>query len=91
MESQYAYQRSRFTEAALNDLVQKFEGSLIQKEFALGVFLDIDGAFDNASFGSMDAASMHLKKRLVKLTRFSWSFFFNRPKTGGKLVISTIK
>jgi hypothetical protein len=26
-------------------------------ESALGVFLDIDGAFDNASFGSMDAAS----------------------------------
>jgi hypothetical protein len=30
-----------------------------QKEFALNVFLDIDGAFDNdnASFGVMDAAS----------------------------------
>jgi hypothetical protein len=30
-----------------------------QKEFALGVFLDIDGSFDNdnASFGAMDAAS----------------------------------
>jgi hypothetical protein len=27
------------------------------KEFALGVFLDIDGAFDNASLGSMDVAS----------------------------------
>jgi hypothetical protein len=35
----------------------KREGSLNQKEFALGVFLDIDGAFDNASFGSMDAAA----------------------------------
>jgi hypothetical protein len=30
---------------------------LNQKEFALGVFLDIDGPFDIASFGSMDAAS----------------------------------
>jgi hypothetical protein len=30
---------------------------LNQKEFARGVFLDIDGAFDNVSFGSMDAAS----------------------------------
>jgi hypothetical protein len=30
---------------------------LNQKEFALGVFLDIDEAFDNASLGSMDAAS----------------------------------
>jgi hypothetical protein len=44
-------------EAALHDLVQKIEGSLYQKEFALGVFLDIDGAFDNASFGSINVAS----------------------------------
>jgi hypothetical protein len=54
-ESQYAYLRS--TEAALHDLVQKIEGNFNQKEFALGVFLDICGAFDNASFGSIDAAS----------------------------------
>jgi hypothetical protein len=31
-----------------------------RKEVALGVFLDIDEVFDNASFGSMDAASMGL-------------------------------
>jgi hypothetical protein len=49
--------RGRFTEAALHDLLQKIEGCLNQKEFALGMFLDIDGAFDNGSFGSMDAAS----------------------------------
>jgi hypothetical protein len=53
-------QRGRSTEAALHDLVQKIEGSLNQNKFALGVFLDIDGAFDSASFGSMDAASMGL-------------------------------
>jgi hypothetical protein len=53
-------QRGRSTEAALHDLVQKIEGSLNQNKFALGVFLDIDGAFDSASFGSIDAASMGL-------------------------------
>jgi hypothetical protein len=57
MESQYAYQRGRSTEAGLDDLVQKIERSLNQKEFTLGVFLDIDGVFDNACFVSMDAAS----------------------------------
>jgi hypothetical protein len=60
IESQYANQRGRSTKAALHDLIQKIEESLNQKEFVLGVFLDIDGAFDNASFGSMDAASMGL-------------------------------
>jgi hypothetical protein len=43
--------------AALHDLVQMIEGNLNQKEFALDVFLDIDGAFDNAAFGAMYAAS----------------------------------
>jgi hypothetical protein len=37
LKSQYAYQRARSTEAALHDHVQKIAGSLIQKEFALGV------------------------------------------------------
>jgi hypothetical protein len=60
MTSQYAYQRAGSTEAALHNLVQKIEGSLNQKEFALGVCLDIDGAFDNASFGSMVVASIEL-------------------------------
>jgi hypothetical protein len=58
MESQYAYQRGRSTEAALHDIVQKIEGSWNQKEFSLDVFLDIDGAFDNASFGSMDILTL---------------------------------
>jgi hypothetical protein len=52
IESQYAYQRGRSPEAALHDLVQKIEGS---------VLLDIDGAFDNASFGSMDAFEFELR------------------------------
>jgi hypothetical protein len=33
---------------------------MAQKEFALGVFLNVEGAFDNTSFESMDdAASDH--------------------------------
>jgi hypothetical protein len=56
MESQYAYHRGRSTD--LHGLVQKIEGSWNQKKFALGVFLDIDGAFGNASFGSMDAGGV---------------------------------
>jgi hypothetical protein len=37
-----------------------YDGSLAQKEFALGVFLDVEEAFDNTSFESMDdAASDH--------------------------------
>jgi hypothetical protein len=38
MKSQNAYQKSRSTEAALQDLVQKIDGSLNQKEFVLRFF-----------------------------------------------------
>jgi hypothetical protein len=54
---QHAYLKGKSTETAL---VYKVAGSLAQKEFALGVFLDVEGAFCNSSFESMDdAASDH--------------------------------
>jgi hypothetical protein len=57
---QQAYLKGKSTETALHDLVYKIDGSLAEKEFALGVFLDVEGAFDNTSFDSMDdAASDH--------------------------------
>jgi hypothetical protein len=57
---QHAYLKGKSTETALHDLVYKIDGSLAQKEFALRVFLYVEGAFDNTSFESMgDAASDH--------------------------------
>jgi hypothetical protein len=57
---QHADLKGKSTETALYDLVYKIDGSLAQKEFAFGVFLDVAGAFDNTSFESMDdAASDH--------------------------------
>jgi hypothetical protein len=52
---QHAYLKGKSTKIALHDLVYKINGSLAQKEFALSVFLDVEGAFDNTSFESMDA------------------------------------
>lgn len=58
--SQHAYQRGRSTETALHDLVCGIEGELDKKGHALGAFLDIEGAFDNATFDSLCcAASTH--------------------------------
>jgi hypothetical protein len=57
---QHAYLPCKSTGTELHDLVYKIDGSLAQKEFAFGVFLDVEGAFDNTSFESMDdAASDH--------------------------------
>jgi hypothetical protein len=57
---QHAYLKGKSTETLLHDLVYKIDESLAQKEFALGVFLNVKGAFDNTSFESMDeVASDH--------------------------------
>jgi len=43
-------------ETALHQLVVRVEKALDQQEIALGVFLDIEGAFNNTSYDSMCAA-----------------------------------
>jgi hypothetical protein len=54
--SQHAYQICRTSETALHDLVSKIESALGHKIFALGAFLDVEGAFDNISFEAMGRA-----------------------------------
>jgi Reverse transcriptase (RNA-dependent DNA polymerase). len=54
--SQHAYKAGKSLEMALHQLVVRVEKTLDQQETALGVFLDIEGAFNNASFDSMCAA-----------------------------------
>ena len=44
---QHAYQAGKSTESALHQLVGRIEKALDAKEYALGIFFDIEGAFDN--------------------------------------------
>ena len=53
---QYAYQENKSTVTALHMLVKKIENSIEMKEISLAAFLDIEGAFDNASYPSMRRA-----------------------------------
>ncbi|XP_020297796.1 uncharacterized protein LOC109862217 [Pseudomyrmex gracilis] len=48
--SQYAYKEGRSTDTALHHLVTGIERQLEAKGYALGVFLDIEGAFDSTSY-----------------------------------------
>ena len=43
---QHAYQAGKSTESALHQLVSRLERAQDQKQYALGVFFDIEGAFD---------------------------------------------
>ena len=45
--NQHAFRRGSSTESALSDMVDQIERSILRGEHAMGVFLDIQGAFDN--------------------------------------------
>jgi hypothetical protein len=67
--NQHAYQAGKSVETALHQLVIRVEKVLDQQEIALGVFLDIEGAFNYISFDSMCAA---LIGRGVSSTIVQW-------------------
>jgi ribonuclease HI len=46
-KDQHAFRKGRSTETALSNMTEYIESALLNKSFALGVFLDIQGAFDN--------------------------------------------
>jgi len=54
--NQHAYQAGKSVETALHQLVVRVEKAFDQQEIVLGVFLDIEGAFDNTSYDSMCSA-----------------------------------
>jgi hypothetical protein len=53
--NQHAYQAGKSTETVLHQLVDRVEKVLDQQETALGVFLNIEGAFNNTSYDSICA------------------------------------
>jgi hypothetical protein len=54
--NQHAYQAGKSTESALHQLGVRVDKALNQLDTALGVFLDILGAFNNTSYDSNSAA-----------------------------------
>ncbi|MCP3666940.1 MAG: hypothetical protein GY696_31350 [Gammaproteobacteria bacterium] len=67
--NQHAYIAGRSTETALHKLVSRIERSFYKKEYALAVFLDIEGAFDNAAF---DVIEDTLRERGVHSVAARW-------------------
>ena len=53
---QHAYQAGKSTESALHQLVGRTQRALDAKEYTLGVFFDIEGAFGNTTMDSIKTA-----------------------------------
>lgn len=54
--NQHAYTQGKSTESALHTVVDRIERSLDNKMSTLGVFIDIEGAFDKTTFRKMETA-----------------------------------
>ena len=53
---QFGFKKGVSTETALHKIVHKIEKRIANKGYVLGTFLDIEGAFDNVSFGAISKA-----------------------------------
>ena len=58
---QYGFRAGVSTETALHEFVRRIELSLVKKRTALGIFLDIVGAFDNITHSGIADALRELK------------------------------
>jgi ribonuclease HI len=55
-KNQFGFRKGLSTEAALHSIVNKIENQILKGEYAMGTFLDIEGAFDNVSFKAISRA-----------------------------------
>ncbi len=62
-ESQHAYQGRKSTKTALHLLVTKIQCSMKKKQFALAVFMDIQGAFDSTTFAAITGSPRKPQRR----------------------------
>jgi hypothetical protein len=81
--NQHAYQAGKSVETTLHQLMVWVEKALDQQEIALGIFLDIEDAFNNTSYDSMRAT---LAKHGVDLTIVQWT----RATLEGQLAAATL-
>lgn len=67
--AQFAYRKGKSTELALHKIVTEIERTIQYQDFALGAFLDIEGAFDNTGY---DAIMRALSRRNIDRATKTW-------------------
>jgi ribonuclease HI len=67
--AQHAYQKGKGCESALHALTYEIEKSLDQGDYAVAIFIDIEGAFDNTAFYNIAEA---LRSRNIEDWTINW-------------------
>ena len=71
-DNQHGFKRNFSTDSALHKITNKIEFSLSAGNQALGLFLDIEGAFDNISY---DAIYHNLNNSGIPITLCNWIYY----------------
>ena len=77
-DNQHGFKRNFSTDSAIHRITSKIERSLAAGNQALGLFLDIEGAFDNISF---DAIKTNLDKSGIPATIANWIYYMVSNRT----------
>ena len=66
--SQHAYLKGKSVESALHDVVSYIERGLLQREYTMAAFLDIEGAFNNITIEAIEESlvSLNISRLLVE-------------------------
>ena len=75
--AQHAFRKGQSCDSALSEVVDKIESGIMQDQYALGVFLDIQGTFDNVSWTKV-IQLIHAQGFPGWLTRWYAHFLQNR-------------
>ncbi len=77
-DNQHGFKRNFSTDSAIHKITSKIEYSLSAGNQALGLFLDIEGAFDNISF---QAIKTNMEKSGIPPTISNWIYFMVSNRT----------
>ena len=75
---QHAFRKRHSTETILSDVVDLIEQNILRKRHTLGVFFDIEGAFDNVL---LEKAIESMRAKSVPVDITSWYAFYLRNRT----------
>ncbi len=82
--NQHAFRKGSSCDSALSDMVNDIESSVHRQKYAMGVFLDISGAFDNLS---VNAAIRGMRRKGIDETLIGWFGQFLKNRT----ITTTVK
>ena len=77
-DNQHGFKRNFSTDSAIHKITRKIEDALSEGHQALGLFLDIEGAFDNISF---EAIKSNLIKSGIPPTVYNWIYHMVSNRT----------